>query len=432
MKNDAKILVVDDTPANLEVITETLSSVGYYVVAAISGERALKRLQTYVPDLILLDVQMPGIDGFETCQKIKSNPNTAGIPIIFITALTDTQSIVKGFFLGAVDYIGKPFQESELLARVHTHLQLQSLNKSLEEQVDKRTAELKTTLEELQQSKLQLIQSEKMSALGNLVAGVAHEVNNPVGFIVGNLSEAKRNLTDLIEHLNLYRQGASANQIEDHGSEIDIEYILEDLPHILNSMTVGCDRILGISTSLRTFSRADKDYKVPFNLHDGIDSTVLILKHRLKANNQRPEIEIVNKYGDIPLVECFPGQINQVFMNILANAIDALDEVARQSSFDELQNKPQQITIRTAIKPEDNLVEIRICDNGKGMTEEVKAKVFDQLFTTKEVGKGTGLGLSISYQVIVDKHQGKLECYSTLNQGTEFIIELPIHSGVEN
>ncbi|MFB2917128.1 trifunctional serine/threonine-protein kinase/ATP-binding protein/sensor histidine kinase [Aerosakkonema funiforme] len=281
-------------------------------------------------------------------------------------------------------------------------------------------------LQDLQQAQLQIVQSEKMSALGNLVAGVAHEINNPVGFISGNVKEALAAVKDLTEFLQLYQEKfpAPGEEITEKAEELEIEYLLEDLPKMLSSMQVGCDRIKGISTSLRTFSRADRDYKVPFNLHEGIDSTILILKHRLKANDQRPAIEVVTNYGNLPEIECFPGQLNQVFMNIIANAIDALEESNLGRSLAEIKAKPNQINIQTSLL--DNLVEIRIADNGKGMTEAVKAKIFDHLFTTKAVGKGTGLGLAIARQIVVEKHQGSIEVESTVGRGTQFCIRLPI------
>ncbi|MEO1559162.1 MAG: response regulator, partial [Cyanobacteria bacterium J06632_19] len=279
--NKFGILVVDDTPANLEVMGETLSLANYDVSAVTSGKRALKQLQHEIPSLILLDIQMPEMDGFETCEKIKANPNTADIPIIFITALSDTESIVKGFSLGAVDYITKPFKEKELLARVQTHLKLYVLNEYLEEQVDNRTAELQIALEQVHQSKLQLVQHEKMSALGNLVSGVAHEINNPLGFLNGSISNAKEYLGDFLDYLELYQKNhppVSPN-LQEKASEIDLDYLLEDFPNLLDSMKTAIDRIQNISTSLRTFSRADTQNKTQANIRDGLDSTLLILKY---------------------------------------------------------------------------------------------------------------------------------------------------------
>ena len=413
------ILIVDDTPTNLDVISEALSDAGYEVAVATSGERALQQIERRSPDLILLDVMMPGINGFETCQHLKANPKRCDIPIIFMTALADTDHKVKGFELGAVDYITKPFQEQEVLARVKTHLQLRFLTQSLEQQVSSKTAAL-------QASQLQLIQSEKMSALGNLVAGVAHEMNNPLGFIAASLEQAKPIFNDIVEHLQLYQKHCSdpGDEILNHASNIDLDYNLEDLPKMIHSMEIVCDRLKNISTSLRTFSRADTDYPVPYNVHDGIDSTLLILKHRLKANSDRPDIEVITDYGDLPLVECYAGQLNQVFMNLLANAIDALDESNYGRTFDDIQAKPNQILIKTELSTDRQAV-IRIQDNGKGISDAVKQKIFDHLFTTKEVGKGTGLGLTIARQIIVEKHKGTIEINSTLDRGAEFVITLP-------
>jgi predicted ATPase/signal transduction histidine kinase len=282
-------------------------------------------------------------------------------------------------------------------------------------------------LQDLQQAQLQIVQSEKMSALGNLVAGVAHEMNNPLGFIYASLEQTKPTITDIIEHLKLYQSSLPnpGDEIIDHAVEIDLDYSLEDLPKIIDSMVMACDRLCNISTSLRTFSRADKDYKVPFNIHEGIDSTILILKHRLKANEQRPAIEVITEYGNLPPVDCFPGQLNQVFMNFMANGIDALEESNTGRSFAEIQALPNCITITTSV--ENEAVKIAIADNGKGMNEEVKQKIFDHLFTTKGVGKGTGLGLAIAKSIIVEKHGGAIAVDSTLAQGTKFTIQLPIH-----
>lgn len=429
MFNSELIMVVDDTPANLEVVCETLSDAGYEVITAIDGSRALKRVQTYPPDLILLDVQMPGIDGFETCKRLKADPETASIPIVFMTALSDTDSKVKGFDLGAVDYITKPFQEQEVLARVKTHLQLRQLTKNLEQRVAQKTSDLEAALTQLQQSQLQLIHSEKMSALGNLVAAVAHEINNPLGFIAGNLKPAQDYIKDLFQLLDIYQKELShpSASLQEVVAEMDLEYLQEDLPKLIASMQAGVERIANISISLRTFSRADTDKPVAFNIHDGIDSTLLILKHRLKSNEFRPEINVIKNYGNIPPVECFAGQLNQVFMNLLANAIDALEESNQGRSFAEIETNPNQIIIKTELSATE--VKIRIQDNGMGMTDAVKAKIFEHLFTTKAVGKGTGLGLAIARQIVTEKHNGMLEVRSTLDRGSEFTIVLPVKFG---
>ncbi|MEJ6483021.1 AAA family ATPase [Nostoc punctiforme UO1] len=298
--------------------------------------------------------------------------------------------------------------------------------KVAEAQLQQKAQELETALQNLQQAQLKIVQSEKMSALGNLVAGVAHEMNNPLGFIAASLKQAKPTISEINQHLKLYQESFpnKSDEILDHAEEIDLDYSIEDLPKMIDSMSMACERLKNISTSLRTFSRADQDYKVPFNIHQGIDSTILILKHRLKANEQRPAIEVVTNYGNLPQIECFPGQLNQVFMNLLANAIDALDEFNTGQSFEEIKANPNCITITTSV--ENNLVRIAITDNGQGMNDQVKSKIFDHLFTTKAVGKGTGLGLAIARQIVEETHGGKLSFSSVIGEGTVFVIELPV------
>ncbi len=283
------------------------------------------------------------------------------------------------------------------------------------------------TIEQLQQAHLQIVQAEKMSTLGNLVAGVAHEINNPIGFLANNLKPAKLYLQEIFALLDLYQveyptpTEAIAEALED----IDLDFVKEDLCKLLASMDLGIDRIRSISTSLRTFSRADRDDKVSFALKEGIDSTLLILKHRIKATDKRPDIEIATYYDDIPLIECFPGQLNQVFMNLLANAIDALDEGNEGRSFAEIKEHPNRITV-ILNQVSDRCIQIQISDNGVGIPPEIQSRIFDHLFTTKEVGKGTGLGLAIAHQIVTEKHGGTLTVASVPGEVTTFTIQLPI------
>ena len=319
-------------------------------------------------------------------------------------------------------------EEIELIKQVKEQLIIALNQSQIYNQARNNAQKAQQALKDLQQIQTQLIQSEKMSALGNLVAGVAHEINNPVGFINGNLHHADEYVQDLIKHLELYQQHypEPVLEIQKDAENIDLYFLLEDLPKMIDSMQLGTERIKNISTSLRNFSRADNDKKTSFDIHDGIDSTILILKHRLKANEKRPEIQIIKNYANLPKIECFPGQLNQVFMNILANAIDALEDYNNGRSFTDIEAEPNQIQISTEELVTENQIAIYIKDNGPGISEDIKQQIFDHLFTTKSVGNGTGLGLSIARQIVEEKHQGSLECISTVNQGTEFAIKIPI------
>jgi len=597
------ILIVDDTPANLQLLAQMLSEQGYKVRMAQDGTMALLSVESSPPDLILLDIMMPELNGYEVCSKLKASSFTKDIPIIFISALNEVFDKVKAFEVGGVDYITKPFQVQEVLARVEHQLhirrltqqllernvQLETVNlalkdeiqerqqveellrstlESLEVKVEERTAELTKINESLQAeiaerfqaeseqrkslkdlsdlkfaldeaailaltdaegiityvnnkfcelsqysreeligkthrlinsgyhsqeffkdlwatistgkvwkgeiknrakdgtyywvntvivpflddqgkpfqylairfditerklTQLKLIHTEKMSSLGQLIASVAHEINNPVNFIGANLSHVDNYMQDLLALIDLYQQGyvRSSPEIQDKIEEIDLDFLIEDLPKMLSSMKMGTERIYEIVLTLRNFSRLDEAQMKPVNIHEGIDSSLLILRDRLKEKPDHPAISIIKEYENIPLVECYAGQLNQVFMNILSNAIDALRQPDPDDSQEVIKTHIPTITIHTEVK-NSNWVEISIQDNGRGMTESVLARLFDPFFTTKEVGKGTGLGLSISYQIVVEKHGGKLQCISAPRQGAKFLIEIPIRQSSQS
>jgi PAS domain S-box-containing protein len=597
------ILIVDDTPANLQLLAQLLSEQGYKVRMAQDGTMALLSVESSPPDLILLDIRMPELNGYEVCSKLKASSFTKDIPIIFISALNEVFDKVKAFEVGGVDYITKPFQSQEVLVRVEHQLhirrlsqqllernaQLETVNltlkdeiqerqqveellcstlESLEVKVEERTAELTKINESLQAeiaerfqaeselrkslkdlsdlkfaldeaailaltdaqgiityvnnkfcelsqysreellgkthriinsgyhpqeffkdlwatistgkvwkgeiknrakdgtyywvntvivpflddqgkpfqylairfditerklTQLKLIHTEKMSSLGQLIASVAHEINNPVNFIGANLSHVDNYMQDLLALIDLYQQGyvRSSPEIQDKIEEMDLDFLIEDLPKILSSMKMGTERIYEIVLTLRNFSRLDEAQMKPVNIHEGIDSSLLILRDRLKEKPDHQAISIIKEYENLPLVECYAGQLNQVFMNILSNAIDALRQPDPDDSQEVIKTHIPTITIHTEVK-NSNWVEISIQDNGRGMTESVLARLFDPFFTTKEVGKGTGLGLSISYQIVVEKHGGKLQCISAPGQGAKFLIEIPIRQSSQS
>ncbi len=428
LEKSPHILLVDDNPTNLKVLAEAIQGEGWKTLMATDGESAIEQAEYIHPDLILLDVMMPGIDGFETCRRLKTKAETQDIPVIFMTALSDSTHKVQGLELGAVDYITKPFQQDEVIARVKLHLQLSLLRRTLEQQVEARTAELSQSVQRLQQTQLQLVQSEKMSTLGQLVAGIGHEINNPINFINGNLTHVEQYTQDLFNLVSLYQKQLPepGNQITELIEDLDLDYMREDLPKLMSSMQEGMSRLRDISASLRTFARSDIASKVEFQIHEGFESTIMLLKHRLKADEVHPEIQIIRQYGEIPSISCYPGPLNQVFMNLIANALDAFDECNQGLTYAAIAENPNTITITTAPNATKDSVIIRLHDNGPGIPPEVQSKIFEENFTTKPVGKGTGLGLAISKQIIEEKHCGKLDCISTIGQGTEFVITLPI------
>ncbi len=296
-----------------------------------------------------------------------------------------------------------------------------------EMQLKQQTQQLELALFELQRTQTQMLQSEKMSSLGQLVAGVAHEINNPVNFIYGNIAPAHDYIQDLLNLINLYQEyyPYPVPVIQSQIAAIDLDFLIADLLKLLSSMKIGAERIRQIVLSLRNFSRLDEAEYKAVDIHEGIDSTLLILENRLKRKPNCLGIEIVKEYGNLPLIECYAGQLNQVFMNILTNAIDALEERDEQHTQQQIRQFPSVIQIRTEII-NHNQIAIKISDNGLGIPEKIKQRIFDPFFTTKPIGKGTGMGMSISYQIVTKNHYGTLECISSPYQGTTFVIIIPL------
>lgn len=367
----ADLLVVDDVPDNVRLLATMLGEQGYKVRKVTSGPLALRVVSLAPPDLILLDINMPQINGYEICKKLKADPKTSEIPVIFISALDDVWDKVKAFDVGGVDYITKPFQGEEVLARVKNQLTLRSLSKQLSQQnailaqeirdrqqveealresearERERAQELEVTLAQLKRTQSHLIQSEKMSSLGQMVAGIAHEINNPVSFIYGNLALARQYVQDLLRLVESYQQISPdpPPEIQHLVSEIDLEFLREDWQKLMGSMEVGTNRIHEIVRSLQIFSRVNQSDTKPVDIHEGLNHTLLLLQHRLRAEGNRPEITVIKDYGQLPPVTCCASQLNQVFMNLLNNAIDALES----------KPVPRVITIRTELGSESGL-----------------------------------------------------------------------------
>lgn len=334
-----------------------------------------------------------------------------------------------------IQYLATTFDEvfrqlevhEQLTAEIAQRKQIEATLRDSEARERDKSHQLEQAIENLKQTQSQLIQTEKISSLGQLVAGVAHEINNPVGFIHGNLIHVQYYADSLLNLIHLYQKHypKPMAEIETEAENIDLDFLQDDLPKILSSMRIGTDRIRQIVLSLRNFSRMDESEFKEVDIHEGIDSTLLILQHRLKARLEHPEIKVIRDYGDLPLVECYPGQLNQVFMNILANAIDALEELNTKRVACAIEKHPCCITIRTSVV-DSEWVKIAIADNGNGIPESIQKQIFNPFFTTKPVGKGTGMGMAISYNIISEKHGGTLSFFSTPEKGTKFEICIPV------
>jgi two-component system, NtrC family, sensor kinase len=412
-----KILIVDDESDFEELVNQKfrqkIRQGEFQFIFASNGVEALEKVQDHLDlDLVLTDINMPQMDGLTLLSKL--NKIEAIFKTVVVSAYGDMNNIRIAMNAGACDFLIKPINLQDLEITIQKNLQ--------------QVQSLKESHKQLRLAQFQLIQSEKMSIIGQMLSGIAHEINNPVGSVSANLVYVENYFKDCIDLLKRYREkfpdpGA---EIADQVDKIDLDYLIEDSPKILKAMREGTNLIQEITTSLKTFARTDTVHKVPLAIHEGIDSTLLILKHRLKANKNRPKIEVIRNYENLPPILCYPGQIKQVLMNLIGNAIDALDEANQGKTYADIQAAPNTIAIQTKLVEDGSAIAISIADNGSGMSEDVKARIFDRLFTTKPIGQGTGLGLSISRQIIEENHGGRLTCSSTLGVGTQFEIVISV------
>lgn len=409
------ILVVDDEPDVEVLITQKfrrrIRKGDCRFTFARNGLEALKQV-TAMPDIdmVLTDINMPVMDGIALLDEFDSLENPP--MTVVVSAYSDMSNIRAAMNRGAFDFVTKPINMQDLEV---------TLDKTL-----KAVDAFKDNQEKLRQAQIQLVQSEKMSSLGQMVAGMAHEVNNPVNFIYGNLGHAQNYVQDLMELIALYQAyyPKPPSEIQESIQEIDLEFLKEDVSQLMSSLKIGATRIKELVVSLRNFSRLDEAERKHVDIHEGIESTLLILNSRIKTYSDLPAVSIERDYGTIPLVDCHPSQLNQVVMNVVSNAIDAFEEAREGGDRSGAENRTDIIRISTEVL-DDGWVRIAIADNGPGMKPETIEKLFDPFFTTKPVGKGTGLGLSISYQIVTEKHGGRLYCKSVLDQGTTFFIEIP-------
>ena len=424
------ILIVDDEATNRLLFESQLKKEGYTIMTAASGKEALQFIERQLPDLILLDVMMPGISGFDVAEKLKSDERTRAIPIIMVTALDDREARMTALSKGAEEFLSKPVDRTELIVRVRNLLKLKKFQDALiassgvlREQVAERSIQLAQANSDLGEAQAKLLQSEKLAAIGQLAAGVAHEINNPIGYVQSNISTLEKYFGDLLILLDAFERietvlpedFAGVANLRRTKQDLDLAFLREDIPALISDSKEGISRVGKIVQDLKAFSRIDANPIWEWaDLREGLDSTL-----NVAANEIKYKAEVIKDYGDIPKIECMPSRLNQVFLNLMVNSAQAMSE-----------DKRGTITLRT--RCDGDTVHVEVSDTGCGISPQDMKRVFDPFFTTKPIGKGTGLGLSLSYG-IVNQHAGHIEVESQLGQGTTFRIKLPIrHPAVES
>lgn len=415
-----KILLVDDEESNLKLLSKWLIPLGYDIKLAANGEEAVQQAREHRPDLIILDVIMPIMDGYEVCRILKADPESRNIPIIMVTALLEKESKLKGLSVSANDFLSKPIDQVELTVRVKNLLKIKAYedliqihNERLEQQVKERTADLEAAYNQLKSTQDQLLQQEKMATIGVLMAGIAHEINNPVGFITSNLSSLKKYGERLTAFLSAQDEAIAAGgtdlAVVEHlsalRSKLKIKHILMDFPELLEESTEGAGRIRRIVEDLKCFSRKDTTQLELADINQCLKSALAIVHNELKY-----KALVVCEYEELSPTLCNAQQLVQVFINLLINAVQALDTQGK---------------INVSTRQESGWIFVAIRDTGCGIPEDIREKIFDPFFTTKEVGKGTGLGLAICRDII-NKHGGKLELTSEIGMGTTLSVSIPV------
>ena len=407
---EPKFFLVDDQEMNIHLLERILKRQGFvHIESTIDSTDAIAQILAYEPDLILLDYHMPVKSGIDILRDLKQFvPASVYLPVIVLTADTSSEAKQQALSQGAKDFLAKPLDRAEVVLRIQNLLETRFLYLQLQRQND----ELQGTLSKLKSAQAQLVANEKMASLGQLTAGIAHEINNPINFVSSNVGPVRQDIDDILTLLRAYedtvtRQGLNAHfvEVEALREQLDENILIEEIGDLLRGIEEGARRTAEIVKDLRNFSRLDEDDLKEASVQEGIDTTLVLLK-----STYEPRVKIVRQYDDVPPIDCYPGKLNQVFMNLLVNAIQAI---------------PKQGEIRLRVHRIGDEVEIRIQDTGSGMSPEVMSRIFDPFYTTKEVGVGTGLGLSITFSII-ERHHGSIQVESTVGEGTTFVVRLPV------